>query len=77
MLGQKIEITAMHRDEHEFPVELSISPAARSKTTALFVGFARDLSTVHRRKQMAEAQAACPGGTIGMPWRHRKLPPPG
>lgn len=48
----------MHRDGHEFPVELSISPAARSKTKALFVGFARDLTAENRRKQMAEAQAA-------------------
>jgi len=58
VLGQKIEITAMHRDGHEFPVELSISPAARSRTRALFVGFARDLTAENRRKQMAEAQAA-------------------
>lgn len=58
VLGQVIEISAMHRDGHEFPVELSISPAARSQTKALFVGFARDVTTEHRRRQMAEAQAA-------------------
>jgi PAS domain S-box-containing protein len=58
VLGQKIEITAMHRDGREFPIELSISPAARSRTKALFVGFARDLTSERRRKQMAEAQAA-------------------
>ncbi len=58
VLGQRIEITAMHRDGHEFPVELSISPAARSRTKALFVGFARDLTHEQRRRQMAEAQAA-------------------
>ena len=58
VLGQVIEITAMHRDGHEFPVELSISPAARSSTKALFVGFARDLTREQRRRHMAEAQAA-------------------
>jgi PAS domain S-box-containing protein len=58
VLGQVIEITAMHRDGHEFPLELSISPAARSRTKALFVGFARDLTRELRRRHMAEAQAA-------------------
>ena len=58
VLGQKIEITAMHRDGREFPIEISISPAARSQTKALFVGFARDITAERRRKQMAEAQAA-------------------
>jgi len=58
VLGQQIEITAMNRDGREFPIELSISPAARSRTRALFVGFARDITQERRRKQMAEAQAA-------------------
>jgi PAS domain S-box-containing protein len=58
VLGQVIEISAMHRDGHEFPVELSISPAARSRTKALFVGFARDITRERRRQQVAEAQAA-------------------
>jgi hypothetical protein len=58
VLGQTIEITAMHRDGHEFPVELSISPAARSRSKALFVGFMRDITRELRRRQFAEAQAA-------------------
>jgi PAS domain S-box-containing protein len=58
VLGQVIEISAMHRDGHEFPVELSISPAARSRTKSLFVGFLRDLTKEHRTRRMAEAQAA-------------------
>jgi PAS domain S-box-containing protein len=58
VLGQTIEITAMHRDGHEFPVEISISPAARSRTKALFVGFLRDITRELRRRQFAEAQAA-------------------
>jgi PAS domain S-box-containing protein len=58
VLGQTIEITAMHRDGHEFPVEISISPAARSTTKALFVGFLRDVTRELRRRQLAEVQAA-------------------
>ena len=58
VLGQTLEITAMHSDGHEFPVELSISPAARSRTRALFVGFMRDITRERRIRQMAEAQAA-------------------
>jgi PAS domain S-box-containing protein len=58
VLGQTIEITAIHQDGHEFPVEISISPAARSKTKALFVGFLRDVTRELRRRQLAETQAA-------------------
>lgn len=43
VLNKLIEITALHRDGREFPVELSIT---MSKTSAgsLFVGFLRDIS---------------------------------
>jgi PAS domain S-box-containing protein len=58
VLGKRIEISAMHRDGHEFPIELSISPAARSRTRALFVAFIRDLTKEKRAQQVTEAVAA-------------------
>jgi PAS domain S-box-containing protein len=69
VLGRVIEITAMHRDGREFPVELSISPAARAGGRALFVAFVRDISLERRAKQLeqardAVAEALAPGGDL-------------
>jgi PAS domain S-box-containing protein len=58
VLGKVIEITAMHRDGLEFPVELSISPAAREGRRCLFVAYARDITREHRERQLAAAKNA-------------------
>jgi PAS domain S-box-containing protein len=50
VLNRRIEISALHRDGHEFPVELSIT-AIRSGGTVTFSGFARDITD----RKMAEA----------------------
>jgi PAS domain S-box-containing protein len=50
ILNQRIEITALHRNGHEFPIELSISPL-RLGENIIFSAFVRDIT---RRKQ-AEA----------------------
>jgi PAS domain S-box-containing protein len=50
MLHKRIELTALHRDGHEFPVELSISPLQLGEYT-IFSAFVRDIT---KRKQ-AEA----------------------
>jgi diguanylate cyclase (GGDEF)-like protein/PAS domain S-box-containing protein len=54
VLGQTIEITGLHRDGHEIPVELSISPAATAENETTFIGFARDNT---QRKRTAALQA--------------------
>jgi len=51
VLNRRIEISALHRDGHEFPVELAIS-AARSGATFTFSAFVRDIS---ERKQSEAA----------------------
>jgi PAS domain S-box-containing protein len=62
VLNKRIEITALHRDGHEFPVELTISPL-RSGETFIFSAFIRDI-TKRRRAEEAlqtakeEAEAA-------------------
>ncbi|MDV6330155.1 PAS domain-containing protein [Asticcacaulis sp. 201] len=43
VLGRRIEITALHRDGHEFPIELSIV-AAPAGGDAAFIGFIRDIT---------------------------------
>jgi PAS domain S-box-containing protein len=53
VLNQRIEITALHQDGHEFPVELAISPIRTSETTT-FSAFVRDLTP---QKQAAERRA--------------------
>ena len=53
ILNKRIEITAMHRDGHEFPVELAVSPV-RSGETFTFSAFIRDIT---ERKEAEEALA--------------------
>ena len=61
VLNKRIEITALHRDGHEFPVELTISPIQSGETFA-FSAFIRDITerrraeeALHRAKEAAEA----------------------
>jgi len=53
VLNKRIEIQALHRDGHEFPVELAISPVSYNGSVA-FSAFVRDITA---RKQ-AEAELA-------------------
>jgi PAS domain S-box-containing protein len=50
VLNKRIEITALHRDGHEFPVELTISPI-RIGETYFFSAFVRDIT---ERKESEE-----------------------
>jgi PAS domain S-box-containing protein len=52
VLDHRIEVAAIHRDGHEFPIELSIT-ASEQFGGKLFIGFVRDISD---RKQEAERQ---------------------
>lgn len=49
VVRQRIEITALHRDGHEFPVEVAISPV-RFGGQWIFTAFIRDI-TEHKRAQ--------------------------
>ncbi|HKX62883.1 MAG TPA: PAS domain S-box protein, partial [Verrucomicrobiae bacterium] len=55
VLNKRIEVNAVHRDGHEFPVELAIAPL-RLGNTWIFSGFARDIS--ERRKAEEDMQRA-------------------
>jgi PAS domain S-box-containing protein len=54
VLNQRIEITALHRDGREFPVELSITVVGGAEVENLFLGFLRDIS----QRRMAEYRLA-------------------
>ena len=47
ILGRRIEVNALHRDGHEFPVELTVTRIADTEP-ALFTGYLRDLSEAKR-----------------------------
>src|SRR6202140_3469760 len=51
VLNKRIEITALHRDGNEFPIELALSPIQWGETR-LFTAFVRDITA---RKDMEEA----------------------
>jgi diguanylate cyclase (GGDEF)-like protein/PAS domain S-box-containing protein len=51
VVGKVVDISAVHRDGREFPVELAISPAVRSDDGITFIAFVRDVSA--RRKAEA------------------------
>ncbi|HKW85946.1 MAG TPA: PAS domain S-box protein, partial [Nitrospiraceae bacterium] len=57
VLNKRIEITAIHRDGHEFPVELSISPV-RLGETYTFSAFVRDIIQRKRAERRLAAQYA-------------------
>jgi PAS domain S-box-containing protein len=54
ILNTRIEITGCHRDGHEIPIELAISPALVRGGAYTFSAFVRDIS---RRKRMEERSA--------------------
>jgi PAS domain S-box-containing protein len=58
VIGGVIELTAMHRDGRELPIELSISPAVKCGSRALVVGFARDVGPDRRERQVGVARSA-------------------
>ena len=57
VMGHVIEVSAMHRDGSEFPVELSISPIAHDGTRTPLVGFVRDLTKEKNAERFRAAMA--------------------
>jgi hypothetical protein len=49
-------MSAMHSDGREFPIELSISPVARTGSDALLVGFMRDITKQRNAEHFQAAQ---------------------
>jgi len=57
VIGKVLELSAMHSDGHEFPIELSISAAGRAGSKALLVGFVRDITKEKGLERFQTAQA--------------------
>src|SRR5437660_9490 len=50
LLGETVELAGLHRDGHEFPVEVSVTATSRSASRVEFVAFINDVS----QRRMAE-----------------------
>ena len=57
VLNQRLELTALHRDGHEFPIELSIS-ATVSGSSHIFSAFVRDITERQRTVEALRASEA-------------------
>jgi PAS domain S-box-containing protein len=57
VLGQKLELSALHKDGRELPVELAITEAVRSEHNARILAFLRDISQEKLRQRMSAVQA--------------------
>ncbi|HEV8395470.1 MAG TPA: PAS domain S-box protein [Vicinamibacterales bacterium] len=55
VLGTRLELSALHRDGHEFPIELAITPL-RTATGVSFSAFVRDITERKRSDERLQAQ---------------------
>lgn len=55
VLGKRLELSALHRDGHEFPVELAITPIGTAQRRG-FSGFVRDISERKLAQNRLQAQ---------------------
>ncbi len=66
VLDKRIEITAMHADKHEFPVELAITPIQVQGTT-VFTAFVRDITERKRAESALKlANTAMESTSVGV-----------
>ena len=56
VLGQVLDITALHRGGREFPIELSISPGSSIGGRTTFIAFLRDISERKRAESLNAMQ---------------------
>jgi diguanylate cyclase (GGDEF)-like protein/PAS domain S-box-containing protein len=58
ILGRQVELWALHRNGHEFPVEISVSPTSRSGSRVEFVAFVTDISLRRMADRLRAVQFA-------------------
>ena len=58
LIGRTVELTALHRDGRELPVELSVSATSRSGPRVAFVAFVTDISQRRTAERLRNVQFA-------------------
>ena len=58
IVGKSVELAAIHRDGHEFPVEISVAATSRSGTKVAFVAFVNDISQRRVAERLRNVQFA-------------------
>src|SRR2546430_744104 len=58
IVGKSVELWAIHRDGHEFPVEISVSATSRSGKKVAFVAFVNDISQRRVAERLRNVQFA-------------------
>ena len=56
IIGKTVELMAVHRDGHEFPVEVAVSAASRSGARVSFVAFVNDISQRRMTERLRNVQ---------------------
>jgi PAS domain S-box-containing protein len=65
ILNQRLELMALHRDGHEFPVEMTVPNPIRSEAGVFFGAFLRDISERRRHEQeLKQAKDAAEAATL-------------
>ncbi|MEV4281503.1 ATP-binding protein [Actinoplanes xinjiangensis] len=61
LLGQRLQVSALHKDGHEFPIEMVLA-ATSEPDGPLFHAFAQDVTTAQRVSRFAAVEAAVARG---------------
>ena len=63
VLGQRLQLFALHADGHEFPIEMTLA-ATDNSTGCVFHAFAHDITPAYRASRFTEVEAAVSRGLV-------------